>query len=852
MRAALMWWLRRVAGADLARDILGDTVESSGTTVRLFTITAWITLKRTGEAISSIWPSRPGLAGLLADLRCAVRSLRRSPWYAGTVIGVIALSMALAITVFAVVDGVLFKPLPYRDAGQLVSVDAGRAAIRGSFAVSASEITAWQAAIPEAKFAWFSIGNNYDIDEGRPARAAEVSSNLFELLGQPPLFGRFHEPGDRAQVLLTYPTWRSRFGGDPNVVGRVIQPDQRQPLEIVGVLPPEFLFPINLGRFVPELVELTVPVRDPANSRERSFKVIARLADGLTSAVVQARLQAATLALATRFPGTPGKPYTRPFDVTEVHSLDVSLRSAARDTFTFVFGAAAALVLLACLNVTGLAAARVQDRRHELALRRALGGSSGDLVRLLGAESLVVVGAGTTLALGVSALLMRGVATLLPDSLVLFRPLAIDVRVVVFAVTAAALSVTITTLWPARVTARSGLQPALSASSRSTTRRRGVSRFLLIGAQVAVAMMMILVGALAAGSLARLWREDPGYRVDNTVAVTLSERVRGIGADVNERMMLDVAHTPGVVAAGGSNQWLLQRAIRGTMFDEPANAMETGDVESAGVTPGFFETTALRLIAGRAPTAEEFASGAHVVVVSQIVAHAYWPDRPAIGQTLVREGVGYTVIGVVPDARYIAFDRDPEGNIYYPLTADKDPTITTIFMRLARSQRTAASSVRSLLATRYPMYRVRDVEPVSEVLGKSVQAREFQAALFSAFGMAGLTIAGVGVLALVAIVTSRRTREVGVRMALGARPLEIARLIVRQELVAVVCGMAAGGIASFWVARLMQSYMYKLSVYDPALWAAAVAVLLIVATLGALIPALRASRIDPVKALRVD
>jgi hypothetical protein len=451
-----------------------------------------------------------------------------------------------------------------------------------------------------------------------------------------------------------------------------------------------------------------------------------------------------------------------------------------------------------------------------------------------------------------AVLLMRVTAALLPESLVLFRPLAIDARVVAFAALASALAVTITTLWPARLTLRSALQPALNASGRSTTRRGGISRFLLNGTKVGIALVITVVGALVAGSLARLWREDPGYRVDHTMAITLSERVRGAGSDVNERLMLDLQHTPGVVAAGGSNQWLLQRAIRGTMFEEPANALDTGDVESAGVTPGFFETTALRVIAGRTPTAGEFASGAHVAVVSQIVAHAYWPGGAAIGQTLMREGAGYVVIGVVHDARYIAFDRDPDGNIYYPLAADDRPTITSVFLRLDPKQGSAMPSVRALLSSRYPMYRVRSVQSVSETLGKSVQVRRFQAALFSAFGIAGLTIAGVGVLALVAIVTSRRTREIGVRMALGARPAAIAGLIVRQELVAVLCGIAAGAVASFWIARLVRSYMYKVSVHDPALWAAAVGLLLAVATAGALIPALRASRVDPVRALRIQ
>jgi predicted permease len=809
-----------------------------------------MTVKRAGELIAIVWRARPRAAGIVADLRYSVRALRRSPWYAITVIGVIALSMALAITVFAVVDGVLFKPLPYPRVNELVSVEAGRAAVQGSFAVSPSDLFAWQAAVPEASFASFDIGSRYYVDQGEPAQVSDVSANFLDVLGKPPLVGGFHDAGAVAQVLLMYSTWQRRFGGDPSVVGRVIQTDAK-PIEVVGILPPDFLFPQTLGRFVPEIVQLAAPVKDPANNRERSVKVLARIPPGLAIPVMQQRLRAATMALAARFPGTPGKNYTLPFDVTDVRPIDATLRSAARDTFTLVFVAATAVVLLACLNITGLAAARAEDRRSELTLRRALGGNGVDLVRLLGAESLVVVGAGTTIGLGIAVMLMRVTATLLPDSLVLFRALAVDARVVVFAALAAGLCVTVTTLWPARVTLRGALQPGLAGVGRSTSRHRVFSRYLLIGTQVAIALIVAVVGALVAGSLARLWREDPGYRVANTMAVTLSELSR-TGPDVTEQMILDVLHTRGVRSAGGSNQWLLQRAIRGTMFEEPADALETGDVESAGVTPGFFETTALKVLAGRLPTADEYAAGAHVVVVSQIVAHAYWPHAAAVGQTLMRDGVWYDVIGIVPDARYLAFDRDPDGNLYYPIAADPRPTLTTIFMTMDPKERSAAESVRALLSSRYPAYRVRTIQDVSETLGKSVQLRRFQTALFSAFGIAGLMIAGVGVLALVAIVTSRRTREVGVRMALGARPLEIAGLIVRQEMGAVAFGMIAGGIASFWIVRLVRSYMYKTSVYDPAIWAAAVTVLVIIAATGALIPALRASRVDPTTALRED
>jgi putative ABC transport system permease protein len=859
MRALIVKLLRKFLGPT-ADEIAGDADEARWSNWKLASVgfaAAWRGVRSTSSEFE-VRSSK--LSGIAIDLKYAVRSLRKAPMYAATVVGVIALGMSLATTVFAVVDGVLFKPLPYPRVNELMSVEATRAAVNGTFSVSPSELYAWQSAVPEGQFAAFAVGRSIYVDEGEPAQMADVSENFLSVLGQPPLIGGFDSSpraaGIPTPVLVAYRTWQRRFGGDPQVIGRVIRERANSSIQIVGILAPDFQFPDTNGRFAPEFLRPLVPARDPVNNRGRMFRVVARLPPELPVSVAQQRLQVATLDLAKRFPGEPGKAWTRPFDGVRVQPVDISLRSAARESFSLVFIAAAALVLLACLNVTSLAAARVQDRRREITLRRALGGTGADLVRLLGAESIVIVSLGTALGLGLAVLMLRVTASLLPDSLVLLRPLAIDARVFAFAVIASALSVAITTLWPARVSLNATLQPALTESGRSFTGQRGrhgkTSRFVLIGTQVALALVMAVVGALVAGSLARLWSEDPGYRVDNTIVLTLTERDSDPGHDVADRLVDDVRRAPGVLAAAGSNQWLLQRAIRGSAFDKPAGVVETGDVESVAVTAGFLETTGLRIVAGRAPTAEEFAAGSRVAVVSEIVAKEYWPAAPAIGQMLLREGVPYSVIGVVPDARYVAFDREAEGNIYYPHRADPQSSIATVFARLDPNRRDAMGSVVALIRTRYAMFRVRDAQYLSATLGKSVRNRQFQAALFSAFGVAGVIIAGVGVLALVAIVTSRRTKEVGVRMALGARPSEIARLVVRQELGAVVAGLLAGGLASFWIVRLIRVYMYKTSVYDPAVWAAAVTLLIVVSATGALIPALRASRTDPVKALRTE
>jgi hypothetical protein len=374
---------------------------------------------------------------------------------------------------------------------------------------------------------------------------------------------------------------------------------------------------------------------------------------------------------------------------------------------------------------------------------------------------------------------------------------------------------------------------------------------VLIGAEVALALVMAVGGALLAGSLVRIWNEDPGFQTDRTLSLEIGQRSDVSHADV-DALLADIRRLPGVVSAGASNTLLLQRAYRGSMFKAPDGATEESDVEGIGVTPGFLETWGLRPVSGRMPTDAELATAAPVVLVSERVARDYWHGQPAIGRELMRDGRPYAVIGVVPDIRNQALDHDPDGVIYCALTVSPTPYLASLLIKTGPGDDHVLGAVTSLIAERHRLFRVRSAGTMAAALGASVRQRVFQTAIFASFGAAAVTIVGVGVLGLVAMVTSRRTREVGVRMALGDRPSAIAALIVRQELAAVVGGLAAGGLLSYWAVTFVRSYLYKVDAYDPRIWVVAIAVLLATAALGAYLPARRASRIDPVKALRVE
>ncbi len=866
----MKWLLRRLVGADFADSILGDLEEQAHRRAPRSPIsrTRWLYLQvavviahalahRAREGADEI--RHAGIFGISKDIRYAFRALRRTPWYAATVITVVALSMALAATVFAVVDGVLLRGLPYPRVDQVVAIEGGwtsRPQLLGNVPASPSDAVAWAAATPEVLFTSFTLGGREQIDDGQPARSADVASNFFDVIGQTPMIGGFRPQHfvSRTAIrpaLLTYYCWQRRFGADRTVIGRVVRGDRGAAIEIVGVLPEEFLFPSSLGRFVPEVITPLITSAGAATDRGRRWYVLARLPASMTVEALQARLHVATDGIARQFPKGPGGQGPGPFDVVRVRPIDVALRSASRQTFLLIFITAAVLLLVACLNVMGLAAARAQDRRQELALRRAIGATGTDLVRLLAAESLVTVILGGALGLSASWILVGVVSSFLPESISLLKPLTVDWRVGAFVAAASAVCLMLTTAWPARAVLRSNSAPGLVDAGRVTGRQRTVGRLGLVAAQVALALLMSLGGVLVAKSLVRVWREDPGYRVSQTTNIWLSSRADESRAHIAD-LLDDLGGLPDVGAAGGSNLLLLQRAVRGSSFDAPAGVVETSNIESVGVTRGYFEATGIRPLVGRLPTEDELDGAAPVVLVSDRVARDYWPGRSAVGQTLTRRQQRFDVIGVVPDARYLALDIDPDGSLYYPLFADPSPSLVNVFIAHNAGGFRSLSSVLNLIATRHPIYRVRSARDVGATLGDSIRQRSFLTFLFAGFGGAAVVIAAVGVLGLAAIVTSRRTREVGVRMAVGARPAQIVGLVVRQELAGVLCGLTAGALAAAWSVRLMQPYMYKVSVYDPVAWTAAIGLLLATSTIGVLIPALRASRTDPVKALRAE
>jgi putative ABC transport system permease protein len=547
-------------------------------------------------------------------------------------------------------------------------------------------------------------------------------------------------------------------------------------------------------------------------------------------------------------PPPPGRFAAAPYDVTHLVPIKLALTTITRPMFGPIFLTAAALMLLACVNLAGLASARMQDRQHELALRRALGASRGDLLRLTGIESAMAIFTGAGLGLLLATLLLGVVRALMP-AYVLFKTPAIDARVIGFAGLASTLSVVVVTLWPARSTRGASLRPSLAEAG--TSRRRSGGRTLLVAAQVALALVLVLGGTLFVVSLSHVWQEDAGVRTDHAFRLELT--TRGAPQDVATiNSVIDtVRRVPGVVGAGGLDHPFLQQMFNGSVFDAPLGINDRG-IESLPVTAGFLQAAGLSAIDGRLPTDAELEAGAPVIAVSLRAAQRYWPGQPAVGQTLTMKGRPFIVVGVVPEVRFRSLDAEPEGEVYWPVAAQAQPHLWNLYVRVDPSADDAVAAILQGLAARFPVYQVLNVQTAAGSYGEAIRGRRFQAWLFGSFAIAALVIVGVGILGLLAMTTARRTREIGIRIALGATRDRIIHLLLGEQLVSVALGLGSGGLASVWAVRFVQASLYHMTGYDTQVWAVAVAVIVLTAVAGTLLPALRASRTDPMKALRVD
>ena len=809
------------------------------------------------------------------EVRQSVRSLWRARWYSATVVGVIALSMALATATFAMVDGVLFKPLPIPNADELYI--AGGSWLKQPFqrvAVSARDARDWAAAHPGIGVAVTSYSGSPGSGRvgdfsSKPLEAAAVGPSFFDVIGVRPVLGGFEREdflagqGDGAAI-VSDAVWQTYFAGRPDVIGQRLefsdyvvsagtQFGTRRGVRVAGVLPRGFVMPAEGAQ--PDLIyPLVLTPRDYESRTRRSYALVVRVPHHIGLAVAQARLDAAAQAAVSDFPASSRLAFGA-FDHVKLTPVERLLTSQSRPTFIVLFAASGVLVLLAALNLAGLAAARAEDRWRETGLRRALGAGAGSLVRLQFTETTVLASFGAALGLALTPIFSALTLRLLPPDTLLLKPPAIDWRVLVFAALATIVVAVVVSLWPAVVATRQRLAGAADQAGRTTARSGRIGRRMLIAAQVAVGLVLTIGGTLVVGSLVLLWSEHPGYSTEDVIVVeagfaggTPSQRTQ-IAAAVDS-----LRRAPGIREVAAFDGPFLRSSIRGDIgWRPPRGALRRCLAgPKSGVSGAFFEVMGLVAIAGRLPAPQELDGGQPVAVVSAGTATQCWPGQSnVIGQTLEIAGAAFTVVGVVPDVRYMTFDAEGRGEVY--VSNQLMPPSSTVFaLRTAGPPGPRLAGVIATLRTANLLPSVERVSTMTEALAETIRARRLNAWLFGVFASAALVIVAVGILGLMAMTTARRTREFGIRYALGGRRPAIIGLLLREQALAVAIGVIAGGLIATWAVEGTKAYLYRFTPADPRLWAIAVATIAVTALVGALIPALRASRVDPIQALRVE
>lgn len=830
---------------------------------------------RVGRLVRGAPASLARLARFGRDLQPATRSIRRAPWYSATIVAVVALSIALSATVFAVVDGVLFKPLPYDDVDRLVAIEFGFSDDRSvGGRIAPEDLDRWQAGVPDVPLAAVRVveTTGYERLNEPGLGLAIVRPTLLEVLGVRPILGGF-TADDRAletvanrpvrPVLLTWEFWQERFDGDRDVIGRVIDPvdPAATPIRVAGILPPGFVVPATRP------AQLVMPAAEGHSRAPRDTTYLARLPDGVSPDAFDSRLEAAMRRSADeiidefRARAVP--------DAAHVLPLNDHLRAEARPVLRALFAAAAVLVLIACLNVSGLMTARGLDRARDIGLRRAIGARARDIVSLLVVEHGVLFAAGAVLGLALAVPLLQVVLSMLPADLYLLKAPAIDVRVAGLAALALAASLVLASLWPIRRALRPELQRLVAGhGSGSVTFRSSVGSQAVMAAQVAATLVLVVAGGLIVGSLLVVKANDLGYDADRLIIADVDIDAPSMPEELG-RYLLAVRALPGVTAAGAAETDMLTGRIAfRSRFDPlgrdmaveaglPPGTMVFGPTSgfTVAVTPGFFEAAGSRAIEGRLLTDDEARTGAPLVVVSRSYARDHFAGD-AVGQFVEYRGSGehppFEIVGVIDDVRIGTWDAPAVSAVLAPHVLLGTGARQIVFARVEGSTQQVLDGMRQVAERMHPALRPVRLQTANSMLAETIRVRRLQSWLFGSFAGAGLLLAGVGLLGFVAMTMARRTREVGIRMALGATRQRVVSRMMREQLLPVVLGLAAGGLLSAWSVRFLESYMYELSVYDARIWVAALAVVAATTLAGALIPSWRASRVDPVRALRVE
>jgi putative ABC transport system permease protein len=797
------------------------------------------------------------------DVRFAVRTMWKRPTWAAAAVGTLALAIGATTSIFSIVAGVVIRPLEYRDPDQLAAVTFRPvdAAARASWQKWHEHVTTypvyeeWRQRTQDV-FAHLAAYNDRSfrvrLGEGTErVPGVLVTAALFPMLGVAPVLGRGFlpeedVPGSAGAVVLSYGLWQDRFGGSAEALGTTIR-IEGEPHTIVGVMPRRFEFPTSATHFWLPMARGT---RSP---RAWNYHLVGRLRSGISLEQADRALQARTVTTIG-----PGRTY-REVAVT-VSSLHSRVVGDVRFLLIFM-GAVAAILLLASANVVNLMLTRATGREHEFVVRAALGARPARLGRQLVAEGLVISLLGAGLGLLLALFLTDVLVGLSPVSIPRQENISIDGGVLSFTVALAVVVGVGIAVVPAYCASRADLVRGLGYGTRGASAglRHARLRDGLAVLQLALASTLLVCASLQVRSFVTLLDIEAGFDPRNVLSFETSLPDSRYPTFEEKRRFYDellegMRALPGVRSAAIAVYLPVSGWFHTASFQVEGTVPPPGEepeAELKEVSPGYFSTMGIPLLEGRAFDEQLDRSASDVVVINESLARRYWPQGTAVGSRIRLEGEWVTVIGVASDVRYRGIDRELT-QIYLPYAAGTYGGSMDAIVGVARRPAELVPSIRRLVATLDPEVAVFGLVPVEHRLASSVSEPRFRMVLLGAFGIASLLLAAVGVYGVMAYAVAQRTREMGIRKALGADQAQIVNHVAIRGLVLTSLGLGLGILGAFAITGVMQVYLFNLTARDPASFAMAAAVLGSVSMAACCIPALKAAKVDPMIALKTE
>ena len=808
----------------------------------------------------------------MRNLRFVFRVLAKSPGFAIMAILIMALGIGANTAIFSVVQGVLLRPLPFRDADRLVQIwhVPPQTSFPGmtSFAVSAANFLDWQKQNHVFEEMSLYTGSSYDITgTGKPEAitASTVSSGFFSVLGVEPLHGRVFlpqedRPGSNHEAILSYKFWQTRYASDPGVIGRPLRLDG-VPYTIVGVMGPRMAKPGYAQIWTP----LGLTDKEAAVRGEHHFSAIARLRPGVSLAQAQAEMSSISQALERAYPADD-KGWG-----AKVNSLREETVGDVRPALLMMLGAVAFVLLIACANVANLVLTRMLARRKEIAIRTALGATRARTIRQLLGESMVLSLCGGALGLlfanaGIQ-LLLKFFADRLPRT----GEIGLNGEVLIFTLAVSVATGVVSGLLPAWKMTKGDVNEALKQGLGRTDADSGdgKTRSALVVVEVALSLVLLIGSGLMIRSLWKLQDIDPGFDRHNVLTLNLRVNKQQFTKPIQESQFFDqvlqrVRALPGVESAGaidnlplnGGSNWPV--AIEG----RPVVAMsEQPEVSARVATPGYLTAMHVPLLAGRDISNNDTADAPPVVVISQSMAKQFWPNESPIGHHLkltFASDQEREIVGVVGDVKQNGLDSSAGiASLYWPLTQVTDyttgpwrPLSLFLAVRTTTAPLNVASAVTEAVHQVNKNIPVENVMTLEDFVGETLTSQSFNMQLLTVFGSLALVLCAVGIYSVLAYSVRRRMREIGLRIAFGASLKDVVRMVIVQGIKPTLAGIGLGLMAAVALGHVVTSLIYGVSSLDLATFVSVTALLLVVSLGASVIPALRATKVEPLAVLR--